>query len=143
MSDIFKLVFEHDLRLDDLRKRKRKEREAATGPSLAHFLQPAPTYSIVYLTGTELKNEEFGLNRLINFPAVRRALQQLVGEKHVILNGTSQKLDYFLDHSEIGVPAVISKNDHTIAAFHALTLVKESNIGRRKEKLIEELLVVD
>ncbi len=143
MSDIFKLVFEHDLRLDDLRERKRREDEEATGPSLADFLKPDPTYSKFYLTGTELKNEEFGLNRLINFPAVRRALQQLVGEKHVILNGTSQKLDYFLDHSEIGVPAVISKNDHTIADFHALTLDKESNIGHRKEELREVLQAGD
>src|SRR5690625_10655 len=102
MSDIFKLVFEHDLRLDDLRERNRREDGEAKGPSLADFLKPDPTYSKFYLTGTELKNEKFGLNRLINFPVVRRALQQLVGEKNLILNGTLHELDYFLDHSEIG-----------------------------------------
>src|SRR5690625_5260599 len=117
MSDIFKLVFEHDLRLDDLRERNRREDGEAKCPSLAECLKMNDTYSKFYLTRTELKNEKFGLNRLINFPVVRRALQQLVGEKNLILNGTLHELDYFLDHSEIGVPAVISKNDHTIADF--------------------------
>lgn len=139
MSDIFKLVFEHDLRLDDLRERSRGGNRDAKGSSLEEFLKPDPTYSKFYLTGTELNEEKFGLNRLKGFPAVRGALQQLVGEQNLILNGNLHKLDYFLDHSEFGVPAVITKSDHTLADFSALTLDKESNIGHRKEELREVL----
>jgi hypothetical protein len=43
--DIFKLIYEHDLRLDALRERHLDRSEQQTSSTLEDFLKPDPTYS--------------------------------------------------------------------------------------------------
>lgn len=143
MADIFKLIFEHDLRLDKLKERNTDRNNEKGGSSLEDFLKPDPTYSKFYLTGTQMKEQTFGLSMLSAFSAVRNALQQITGEHNILLNGKKQTMNYFLDEAEIGVPAVISKNNRTDADFPALTIDKESNIGHRKEELRDVLQTGD
>ena len=139
MADIFKLIFEHDLRLDKLRERQIKRNIEEKGSSLDDFLKPDPTYSKFYITGTQLQEQKFGLNTLSHFPAVRHALHQIADDRNIIVDGVNQTLDYFLDEVEPGVPAVMSTREQTEANFLALTIDKESNIGHKKKELAEVL----
>lgn len=143
MTDIFKLIFEHDLRLDKLKERNSDRNSDTRQPSLEDFLKPDPTYSKFYITGTQMQEQSFGLNRLSAFNQVRRALRQVIDGRFVIVNGTVQTIDMFLDDVETGVPAVIGKEEKTIANFPALIIDKESNIGHRKEELSDVLKTGD
>ena len=143
MADIFKLIFEHDLRLDKLKERNSDRNNDSRESYLEDFLKPDPTYSKFYLTGTQMQKQNFGLDRLSGFHGVRRALHQLADGRHILVDGEKQTMDTFLDEAEIGVPAVISKNDQTIANFPALIIDKESNIGHRKEELSDVLKTGD
>lgn len=52
--DIFKLIFQHDIRLDELRARHTDRDTQETSNSLEAFLKPDPTYSKFYISGAVL-----------------------------------------------------------------------------------------
>ena len=52
--DLFKLIFQHDIRLDQLRGRHVDRDTQETSNSLEAFLKPDPTYSKFYFSGTVL-----------------------------------------------------------------------------------------
>lgn len=60
---IFKLIFEHDMVLEQLSNPGAKPSTAAT-TSLDDFLKPQQTYSRFYISATDLENQHFGLNHL-------------------------------------------------------------------------------
>lgn len=70
--ELFKLIFDNDLRLDDLLNPPLSQAGGGmhdtdgTTSDLAAFMKPDPTYSRIYLSGTQLAVEHFGLSVLSN-----------------------------------------------------------------------------
>ena len=71
-TDILKLIFHHDQRLDNIAPAAESEEENP----LAMFTKPDPTYSTLYFSGTDLEGQKFGLNQLKHFDEVLDAFEQ-------------------------------------------------------------------
>lgn len=68
-TDIFKLIFEHDLRLEQLADEHDPRRDLHRPSTLEEFMKPVQTYSKFYFTGTRLNDADpldsrFGFNTL-------------------------------------------------------------------------------
>lgn len=138
--DIFKLFFEHDLRLDKLAKRNANKTEEEIEAGLADFMKPTPTYSKFYLTGTVLKEELFGLNRLKHWDAVLKNLTHAFDESYIqIENGPAHSIEEAIKHSQVGDAIIISQSEDIDVDIKALHVDKESNVGHFKEELSEIL----
>lgn len=87
--DLFKLLFEHDQRLDRLRTRHTDRERPETSSSLEDFLKPDPTYSRFYLSGSRPDSQRFGLTTL---DSARKVLQ-IVADIHSDWNGISSHSD--------------------------------------------------
>lgn len=66
--DFFKLLYEHDQRLDSLRTRHTDRSEPETSSTIEDFLKPDPTYSRFYLSGSRPNEQQFGLTTLQRAP---------------------------------------------------------------------------
>lgn len=138
--DIFKLFFEHDLRLDKLAKRNANKTGEEIEAGLADFMKPIPTYSKFYLTGTRLKEEQFGINILEKWDSVLQKLDSVFEEKFFHLNRkTLQSLPEALEQAETGDAVVISNSEELDIDMATLKVDTESNIGHFKEELAEVL----
>lgn len=137
--DIFKLIFEHDLRLDQLRERQTDRSKQETGSSLEDFMKPDPTYSKFYFSGTDLENNRFGLNCLQKFDEVLAAIHKALESWNLFSENGQTSLAAFLESGEIGEPVICSKNDTGSWNFNALSIDDESNIGHKKNELAEVL----
>ena len=134
--DIFKLFFEHDLRLDKLAKRNANKTEEEVEATLADFMKPTPTYSKFYLTGTRLNEEKFGLNILERWDDIRSSLASVFEEDHIqTKNGLLSSLSEAVNNTMIGEAIIISSEVENELPFGALTVDKESNVGHFKEEL--------
>lgn len=133
--DIFKLIFEHDLRLDELGERNTGT-EPATGPSIEDFMKPDPTYSKFYLTGTRPGQPQFGLNVLEHYPEITDRLDEVFGDFVFTTAGGGQPtLHRAIDAVAIGEAVLISgKPIHGIdpAGLH---VDSDSNVGHFKTQL--------
>lgn len=83
--DLFKLLFEHDMLLD----------EAGSSPagqpaSLEDFLKPQPTFSRFYFSGTVLDERLFGLDQLQHFNEVIQGIDHALGKPIYDLKGGQQ-----------------------------------------------------
>lgn len=82
---LFKLIFDHDLRLADLLEPPTDSRgdaergSPASAASLEDFLKPDPTYTRLYLSGTRLPEEHFGLDTLELSDEIVRILDRSLG----------------------------------------------------------------
>lgn len=77
--DIFKLIFQHDIRLDQLRKRHVDRDTQETSSRLEDFLKPDPTYSKFYFSGTAIAAADamrFGLSCLSHAEELVAAIVQ-------------------------------------------------------------------
>ncbi|MEQ9266623.1 MAG: hypothetical protein RLN81_15440 [Balneolaceae bacterium] len=74
-TDILKLIFHHDQRMETLAPSPVKKEE----DPLAAFTKPDPTYSTLYFSGTDLDGQRFGLNSLEEFEAIMNALAEGFG----------------------------------------------------------------
>lgn len=137
--DIFKLIYEHDLRLDTLRERHLDRSEQDTSTSLEDFLKPDPTYSKFYITGTDLVNRQFGLNCLKNYSAVSSALELAFEGKELFLKGNPVKLDHFLEFADIGDPLIISEENVCSWNIEKLKINSDNNVGHIKTEIAEVL----
>ncbi|TNE73837.1 hypothetical protein EP331_03320 [bacterium] len=72
--DIFKLIFHHDLLVEQLSGIDQNRTIAKDVLSLEDFMKPMPTYSRFYLAGSNLVNESFGLSSMESFSNVQGAL---------------------------------------------------------------------
>lgn len=71
--DIFKLIFQHDIRMAGLSGTAPEQNRETT---VADFMTPDPTCSRFYLTGTDLGGNRFGLNTLSGYEKIVQALQK-------------------------------------------------------------------
>lgn len=141
--DIFKLIYEHDLRLDSLRERHLDRSEQETSSSLEDFLKPDPTYSKFYITGTDLPNKQFGLNCLKNYPKVVAALEFSLNDKHLFLSGEEISLDSFLKSAAVGNPLIISDRGESVWDTEKLQINDDNNAGHIKSEIAEVLKSTD
>jgi len=70
--DLFKLIFQHDIRLDQLRGRHVDRDTQETSNSLEAFLKPDPTYSKFYFSGTVLAANPEATNPEATYPGQPR-----------------------------------------------------------------------
>lgn len=137
--DIFKLIYEHDIRLDDLRARHLDRDTPQVGASIEDFLKPDPTYSKFYITGTTLSEPTFGLNRLQKYDEVLTALSVGLNEYQIYFNGELTDLKSFVDDAEIGTPAFLTNSGQKQWDTESLRIDSDSNIGHKKSELAEIL----
>lgn len=137
--DIFKLIFEHDLRLDELRERHLDRSTQEVSASIEDFMKPDPTYSKFYISGTVLDRKTFGLDRLRNFPGVVDALSRGLDGLNVFLNDSPTELQKAVKEAEIGWPILLSKKNSVEWDPKKLAIDDESNVGHKKSELAEVL----
>lgn len=138
--DLFKLIYEHDLRLDALRKRHSDRDTQDINSSLEAFLKPDPTYSKFYFTGTRPDTEQFGLNTLAVYNEISDVLQAVFEGKSFFAGDIKYTtLQSAIDSIEIGQAILITQ--HPIAPVHPsiLDVGVNSNVGHMKEELADVL----
>lgn len=139
-SDIFKLIFEHDLRLDRLAKRNANKTNEEVEATLADFMKPDPTYSRFYLSGTDLAAERFGLNIISAGEQIIGALEEAFPGKNVFTaKGASASITSAVTALELGEVAVLSDQDEIQFDISSLHIDYNSNVGHLKTELKEAL----
>ncbi len=103
--DIFKLFFNHDQSLRDLKANDTNQEEDSR---LADFMNPSPTYSTFYITGTILPEEQFGLSTLQQSSRIIDQLGQAFKNRTIhTAENTFQRLDTALTNIENGQALII------------------------------------
>lgn len=133
--DIFKLFYDHDLRLNDLTSPNGNSSEKSDKDRLAEFMSPDPTYSKFYITGTRLEEEKFGINALAKFDEVIARLDNIFGGLSIYTEtGTFHSLAVALSTVKIGQAMIIS--GETISPnFGALNIDEGAKVGRRENEI--------
>lgn len=137
--DILKLIFEHDLRLDELRERHLDRSTQEVSASIEDFMKPDPTYSKFYISGTVLNRKTFGLNRLKHYPDVLSAITKSLADYNIFLKESSTQLGEAIKQAEIGWPILLSKKNEVNWDLKKLAVDDESNVGHKKSELAEVL----
>lgn len=132
MTDIFKLFFEHDMRLDELRARHTDRSTQEVSNSIEAFLKPDPTYSKFYLTGTVLPEQKFGLNQLQHYDDLLEALSNAMSDYQLFLEEKNLPLREAVDNADIGTPMILTKKEKQNWDIDKLTLHDGNNIGHIK-----------
>lgn len=140
--DIFKLFFDHDLRLDKTIERNAGKNDDSAKSSIQDFLSPIPTYSKFYLTGTVLEENRFGLNCLSRYHELIKKLDTAFNDKDI--HSIHQDFSSFtkaVQEIAIGHPILISSKNQSIKTdLRSLVVDEQSNIGYFKDELREPLL---
>ncbi|WP_069130565.1 hypothetical protein [Rhodohalobacter halophilus] len=140
MTDIFKLIFEHDLRLDQLRERQLDRDKQEVSGSIEDFLKPDPTYSKFYLTGTRLGEENrFGLNQLEKYKELLNKFAEALSEYNVFRDEEQGDLIQFIQNEKLGAPFILTKETENRWVDLDLDLDHQSNVGHKKEGIAEVL----
>lgn len=139
-TDIFKLFFHHDQRLDKLAKRNANKTPEEVEATLADFMKPDPTYSKFYLTGTDLEQERFGLDQLTEYEKVIEALEKAFDDKKVCTaSGSVASISEALQKLQLGEVFVLSDKESSDLDIQALHIDIHSNVGHLKSELKEAL----
>lgn len=90
-TDILKLIFEHDFRMEQLSDAFDPRKELRRKSSLEEFMKPVQTYSKFYLTGTKLDNGDFtfGFSALSSFEKLFDLFKKALDFHSVISNSES------------------------------------------------------
>lgn len=136
--DIFKLFFNHDLRLDKLAKRNANKTDEEVEATLQDFMQPDPTYSKFYITGTRLQEEQFGINVLSKYESIVEQLSNVFKEQQIISTNSNRftSLQDGLEHIELGNALVISEsNQLPDITLSDLKIGTEAKVGHKKDEI--------
>jgi len=143
--DIFKLIYEHDIRLDELKERPATRKSSEPEMSLEDFMKPDPTFSKFYFTGTDLSvKPAFGLNVISNYLNVLECLDESLKDFR-FFNGQKAILHITdaIDRMQLGTPLLgtttKTAEETDDLNFSALSIDKQSNIGQRKTELRKAL----
>ncbi|MAL17191.1 MAG: hypothetical protein CL670_16915 [Balneola sp.] len=139
-TDIFKLFFHHDQRLDKLADRNANKKTNEMESTLADFMKPDPTYSKFYLTGTDLGKEQFGLNRISGYQKVIDALEKAFSKKNVFTQeGKVESISEAIEKLELGEVFVLTDKTEIGLDIKDLHIDTNSNVGHLKDELKEAL----
>lgn len=141
--DIFKLIFEHDLRLDQLQGRQADRANPEVSSTLEDFLKPDPTYSKFYFTGTVLPKQKFGINTLEHWPKVLKAFLVALKEYNSYLTDGVVELGKAIDEISVGEPILFTKGNKPQWEPDLLRIDSYSNVGHKKTALADVLKTDD
>ena len=139
-TDIFKLFFHHDQRLDKLAERTSNRKSDEMESSLEDFMKPDPTYSKFYLTGTDLSQERFGLNMISGYDKVIEALEKAFPDQNIFTAaGQKASISNAIEALELGEVFVLIDKEEVNFDIETLHIDINSNVGHLKEELKEAL----
>lgn len=141
--DIFKLIFEHDLRLDQLRGRQSDRSNPEVSSTLEDFLKPDPTYSKFYFTGTVLPEQRFGVNKLANWPPVLASFKQALKEYRIYTQKGITNMEDALATAVVGEPILLTRSETANWNPDTLRVDSGSNVGHKKSPLTDVLKTED
>lgn len=139
-SQIFKLIFTHDLRVNNLSSAEiAKVHPRKLENSIMDFMAPDPTYSKLHFTGTNLETQEFGLNILAEQDKVISAINStLIGKSILTKSGGQNNLQEAIENTEINDLILITPSNKK--PKNEDDFVWESNLTLKKH--LEENLIV-
>ncbi len=118
-TDILKLIFHHDQRLDDLAP---AAEEDGSEDLLASFMKPDPTYSTLYFSATDLSSQEFGVNTLSKYDEFIAILEKGLGEtEYHTSKGKYSSLKEAVDVLEMNEALVVSDDEVETGIIHSFT----------------------
>jgi hypothetical protein len=139
-TNIFKLFFHHDQRLDNLNEPNSNTSRKKEAPSLADFMKPDPTYSKFYLTGTDLAKQQFGLNVLNGYTKIIDALEEAFDGKRVFTKqGESESISAAISSLHLGEVFILTDEHELDFEPSKLHINHQSNVGHLKTELREVL----
>lgn len=124
---IFKLIFHHDLLVEQLEGIEQNRTVAQSKLSLEDFMKPMPTYSRFYLSGTMLDEEQFALSNLKSFGEIATNFEQLFEGYNFAStsgNGNAHLFDH-INQLPLNSGLVLSENDDFDSAELMLLSGKE------------------
>jgi hypothetical protein len=130
--DIFKLIYQHDIRLDQLRERHTDRSVQQTSGSIEDFMKPDPTYSKFYFTGTRPEEQEFGFNVLNKTEAVLGALSEALKEYRLFTLEGESDLRSAIYGQPVGAAMVLSEHTSISWNLQELSVDDDSNVGHKK-----------
>lgn len=108
--------------------------------TLEDFMTPDPTYSKFYLTGTDLKNERFGLNLLEGYEKIIGALEKAFENRNIFTAESKQdSISGAIESLELGKVFVLTSKDEIELDIESLHIDVNSNVGHLKEELKKAL----
>lgn len=135
-TDLFKLIFQHDQRLDKLSEPGTSENPKQIKSSIEDFIIPDPTYSRFYFSGTDLKNEQFGLNTLSAYDQLINALGTAMQDYHLFTFGDQfTSLNEAISSLDFGETVVLNKKEEINFDISDLHVVANDTNGYNKEPL--------
>lgn len=137
--DIFKLIFEHDLRLDELRERQLDRNIQDVTTTIEDFMKPDPTYSKFYISGTVLEEEKFGLSCLKNYSKIIEALSEALDDYQIFLKDSPVEIEEAIQEAQIGWPIILTEGNQLKWDQKELVVDDQSNIGHKKAELAKVL----
>ena len=141
-QQIFKLIFQHDMRLDQLAKRNANKSAEEVEASLADFMKPDPVYSKFYFTGTDLRSEKFGLDQLIHYPEIIEAIEGAFPDQEYYTASGHQadKLEKVIEDLNLGEVVALSGKEEPKTDLSSLHIDVNSNVGHLKFYPLQNLL---
>ncbi|MFW6347724.1 MAG: hypothetical protein ACOC2C_03825 [Cyclonatronaceae bacterium] len=118
-TDIFKLIFEHDLRLEQLANEQDPRRELHRPSTLEEFMKPVQTYSKFYFTGTRL-NDADPLDSRFGFSTLQRHEELLEGFRRALMLHsvhTSDGLSRGMEALSADVNSPLAQANQTLLLF--------------------------
>lgn len=141
-TDIFKLIFHHDQRLDKLDQESTHENPKKRESSLQDFMKPDPTYSRFYFTGTDLNEECFGLNVLSAYKELIRALETAFHDKRAFTQRSEySSFEQAIEDLNIGETIIITDETefrYNISELHLNNDFNDSHYKGALRKAIED-----
>lgn len=138
---LFKLIFDHDLRLEDLinpplEDEFRGARSGEIEGGLEMFLKPDLTYSRLYFSGSRLPEEQFGVNVLDTLDSIVEVLWNAIpaGYQIYTLKGIPENLRQGISQLHPGQALILRKGgapDPEILRTLSLTSGAEPRLHRK------------
>lgn len=142
--DIFKLFYDHDLRLNTAQNGDSSEEDR-----LEEFMSPTPTFSKFYLAGTRLEQEKFGLNCLHKFDEIIEKLDAVFSDYTVHTGETTfETFSNAIAYTKNGQPILLAQTDEGMSKKMLKHLPAGSKHGassfreQLRESLMEEHIIV-
>ncbi len=138
-SQIFKLIFKHDLRLNELSEENTSSTNNKPEASVLDFMKPDPTFSKLHFSGSNLEAEQFGLDTLSNYATLVSAIQKgLDSDTFITDESIHNTLDAAIQSIEVGERFVVPT--HNISEENPEIIETISNL-ELKSLLEQEYLV--
>ncbi len=102
-TQILKLIFKHDLRLNELSEENSSNSAKQPEASILDFMKPDPTFSRLQFSGSDLETEHFSLDSLSNYSLLIEAIQKgLNSDIFITQKNTCNNLEVAIQETGIG-----------------------------------------